>query len=135
MSAEDRIQSGVIRWSKDQLFKAGWCSGPVRNYLFHVANGGFRNPREAAKLKRMGVTAGVSDLFLAVPCNGWPGLWIELKAPGGRLSQPQRDFLGRMSVAGYQTAVTFSEDETKAVIAKYLSGGEAEVWRDEKAKR
>ena len=75
--------------------------------IFHVPNGGLRTKSEAAKLKAMGVVAGVADLFLPVPKvmvpfghdDRWPGvlisdssereiasvccgLWIEMKDPG-----------------------------------------------------
>lgn len=52
-------------------------------------------------LKRMGVKAGISDLALFYPSRGYHGLWIELKAPGGRLTPPQARWLKLMEAAGY----------------------------------
>ena len=33
-------------------------------FLYHIPNGGFRNPAEAASLKKQGVKPGVPDLCL-----------------------------------------------------------------------
>ena len=44
-----------------------------------MPNGGKRNPAEAARFKAMGVKAGVPDLCLPVPMNGYAGLYIEMK--------------------------------------------------------
>src|SRR5258708_7664463 len=44
----------------------------------HVPNGGRRNPREAARFKRMGVLAGASDLLLWHRGNSFA---LELKSP------------------------------------------------------
>jgi hypothetical protein len=51
----------------------------LREYLFHCPNGGNRAPREAARLKRMGVRPGVSDYILPVPRGIYHSLWVELK--------------------------------------------------------
>ena len=43
------------------------------------------NAPERTPVKLMGVKRGVSDIFLAVPKEGNGGLWIEMKAQGGRV--------------------------------------------------
>jgi hypothetical protein len=52
----------------------------------HPANGGTRDIREAARFKRMGVLAGASDLLFWHRGNSFA---LELKSPGGRLSDAQ----------------------------------------------
>lgn len=69
---------GLIHWAKTQPI--------LSDYLIHIPNGGYHHPREAKKLKKMGVKAGVSDLLLAYPNDYYHGLWIELKSPKGKLS-------------------------------------------------
>src|SRR5262249_8814671 len=73
----------------------------------HVPNGGSRDIREAANLKRMGALAGASDLLLFRPgvcphCGSarLEGFALELKSDGGRLTDAQREFLWRVSVVG-----------------------------------
>lgn len=56
----------------------------------HPANGGFRNVREASKLKAMGVRAGVADLAIVLPDGR--AAFIELKTATGRLSPAQAEF-------------------------------------------
>jgi hypothetical protein len=69
---------------------------------FHPANGGYRDKREAAKFKAMGVTAGVSD-FILIHDNRIYAL--ELKAEGGRASEAQLKFLSDIDRAGAHTAM------------------------------
>lgn len=60
-------------WSRAQLVPV------LRDCLYHVANGGNRNLREAARLKRMGVRPGVHDYHLPVPRGIYHSLYVELK--------------------------------------------------------
>jgi hypothetical protein len=69
---------GLMSWAKTQPI--------LDEYLIHIPNGGYRHPLEALKLKKMGVKAGVSDLFLAYPNPNYHGLWIELKSEKGKIS-------------------------------------------------
>ena len=55
--------------------------------VFHIPNGGYRNAREAANLKRQGVKAGVPDLCIPVAKGGYHGLYIEMKTKKGKLSE------------------------------------------------
>lgn len=80
-----------------------------------------RNAREAARFKRMGVKAGVPDLFLPVPRGGCHGLFIELKAPYGRLSDYQRGWLESLKASGYAVSVCYGYDEARRDILQYLA--------------
>jgi hypothetical protein len=53
----------------------------------HIANGEKRDAVTAARLKRMGVTAGFPDLVFFGPAG--QVCFVELKAKGGRLSEAQ----------------------------------------------
>ncbi len=57
---------------------------------FHCPNGEVRDARTAAKLKAMGVRAGIPDLALVPPFG--PTHWLELKRPGEELSDAQEAF-------------------------------------------
>src|SRR6516225_12043448 len=69
----------------------------------HVPNGERRDKVTGAILKRMGVLAGASDLLLWHNGNSFA---LELKAPRGRLSDAQLDFLARFNDAGGHSACT-----------------------------
>ena len=66
--------------------------------FWHTANGEKRSPRDAAKLRAMGVLAGVPDLiFVWSEAGGNFGpfpkiLFLEIKKVGGRLSPAQSEF-------------------------------------------
>ena len=116
-SLEAIEQERVIQWAR-------WMSGkyPELELLFHIPNGGRRDRREAAHLKRLGVKPGVSDLFLPVPRGGYHGLWIEMKAPEGTLSMAQKEWLEAMKDQGYVGFVCYGADEACDIIEKYIKG-------------
>ena len=72
---------------------------------FHCFNGGKRNKIEAAIYKGLGVKAGVSDIIILQPSDGYHGLVVELKAKKGKLTPNQSYFLEQCESAGYKTAV------------------------------
>lgn len=71
-------------------------------------------------LKAMGVQAGISDLFIAVPTKNYSGLWLELKAPGKKPTESQNDWLFVMENFGYKTAWADSFEKAKKIIEDYL---------------
>lgn len=72
--SEDGEQLAVMCWAAlnfDKYSELKW--------LHHSPNGGFRNKREAGKLKAMGVKRGFPDLELLIKRGKFSGLLIELK--------------------------------------------------------
>lgn len=112
---EDNEQICLMEWVSAQSGKF-----PELSLIFHIPNGGKRNAREAARFKRMGVKAGVPDLFLPVPRGGCHGLFIELKAPHGKLSDNQRNWLERLKAKGYAVSVCYGCTEAQRDILQYL---------------
>lgn len=98
----------------------------LRDAIYHVPNGGKRSKVEAAILKGMGVRAGVSDLVIPVPIlhrplagNETVGLYIELKAKGGRLTADQRAWLDQMRELGHEVHVIDSVDDGVDLLTDY----------------
>ena len=58
--------------------------------FFHVPNGGRRNPREGARLKKQGVIPGVADL--AIMWKHGKIVYVEVKIPGKYQSKSQQDW-------------------------------------------
>ena len=83
---------------------------------FHPANGGFRNKREAATLKAMGVKAGVSDFMLFHADRFYA---LELKAPGGRATEEQLRFIADIDRAGAFTALAEGLDAALATLGAW----------------
>jgi len=93
---------------------------PELALLHSIPNGGKRNVIEAARLKREGALAGVSDIFLPVARGGFHGLYIELKVKGGKLSTAQEWWLWEVECQGYCAKVCYGWIEAKEVIEGYL---------------
>jgi hypothetical protein len=85
-----------------------------------IPNGSARNPWTAKNLKDEGVLSGAPDLLLLVPRHGFAGLCIEMKKPGGKLSDSQKAFKKAVERFKYKYVVCYSVDEFKAVTADYL---------------
>lgn len=90
---------------QEQFVAHAWLT--KKNVIHHHSpNGGYRNPIEAAKFKRLGTSAGFPDLFIPYPRKGYHGLFIELKrVSGGKLSPEQvkwGEFLQRQGYAWYE---------------------------------
>lgn len=74
---EERLQRAVAQYLRPAVRDAECL-------WWHVPNGGHRAPSTAARLKLMGVRAGVPDLAFILP--GGRCAYIELKAGPGRLT-------------------------------------------------
>ena len=88
--------------------------------LFSIPNGEFRHITTAVKLKKSGVLAGVADLFLMSPNINHHGLFIEMKAAKGKVSDQQKYFLEQAKAKGYAACVCYSFEEAQAAINNYL---------------
>lgn len=93
---------------------------PELKFMFAVPNGGTRNKIEAANLKAQGVKSGVPDICLPVPRGGCHGLWIELKVPGGKLSDTQYEYKYFFSSQGYACVLCWNWNQARNVILSYL---------------
>ena len=63
--SEEQEQMQVIAWARLMARKDS-----ALKMLFHIPNGGKRGKLEAIRFKKMGVLAGVPDLFLPAPRKG-----------------------------------------------------------------
>ena len=96
---EQQLQKAVLehlRWR-----------GVPELFAFHVPNGGWRSPVEAAIFRALGVVAGVPDIL--VIRNGQV-FALELKTEHGRLTQTQAETQQRMCAAGAKVAVAIGLD-------------------------
>lgn len=79
--------------------------------LIHIPNEGKRTIAGGVRQKRLGLKAGVPDLFFARPAKNplgvtlYSGLWIEFKTEKGRVSKEQEVFILRASQHGYLAIV------------------------------
>lgn len=88
--------------------------------LYHIPNGGKRNAREAARLKQEGVRPGVPDIHLPVANGTYIGLWLEMKAPKGKLSENQKEWKNKLEAWGHKVTVCYNWEQAAAEILNYL---------------
>ena len=88
-----------------------------------IPNGGRRNPREAARMKAEGVSAGAPDWVLFAARHGYHGLAIEFKSPtgSGRLSPAQQTWHQALRGHGYCVAIATSAAIAWDLLTDYLT--------------
>jgi hypothetical protein len=123
-SSEDAVHRAIYRYLKAVL-PHGWV-------VCHIPNGGSRHPIEAARMKGMGVTAGMPDLMI-LGCEDRhaeitagmfsslrPATWfIEVKSAKGRASLPQLDIHDRLLGLGFEVAICRSIEEARDACRKW----------------
>lgn len=88
--------------------------------VVHIPNEGKRSARYGAQLKRMGLRRGFPDLFIPVARKGYHGLFIEMKAKGGRVSPEQKEWARVLAEQRYLCAVCYSFEEAVKTIEGYV---------------
>jgi hypothetical protein len=112
MSRRAQPEAAINRALVEHLRRRAW---PDVLYL-HCPNGERRDAVTGAKLKRMGVLAGASDLLLWHQGNSFA---LELKSLAGRPSEAQLEFMARFNDAGGHTAVADSIDRAIRVLESW----------------
>lgn len=105
----------------------------VRNFhpdlvFMSIPNGGKREIRVAAQMKREGVLAGAPDLFLAEPRQDKHGLFIEMKKIGGKTSSNQNEVIDKLRAKGYEAFVCEGADEAYGMLLTYVYGDQLPKW-------
>lgn len=113
--SEEYEQSQVIAWARfyGRLH-------PELNMLFHVPNGGARDKREGANLKKAGVLAGIPDLILPVARKGFHHLYIEMKVEPNKPTATQATILKDLKNEQNLAIVCYGAEQAKKVIRWYL---------------
>lgn len=89
--------------------------------LFTISPAGFiMSAGQAMKMMRMGYRKGTPDVLFLEPRGPFHGLLIEFKAPGGTISDEQREFMRLADVRSYKTAFCFSTVQAMAVLRSYI---------------
>lgn len=132
---EDEHQKALFKWAELQRVPG---AGMLRDYMFAVPNGGYRKPQEAARLKGLGVTKGVPDVFCMLSRHGRPFLPIEMKKPldafdnlGDALraiSPEQMEWLDRLRSLGTPGYVCYGWDEARALLMTYIHEVPTATW-------
>lgn len=89
--------------------------------VFAIPNGGFREKKEAGRLKAEGVLSGIPDLLVATSRAGYHGLFIEMKRlTGGSVSAIQKERIAKLRQEGYKVEVCKGAEAAWEVVQNYL---------------
>lgn len=118
-SSEEQEQATLIEWVRVNQGQI-----PELGMLAHVPNGGYRHPATGARLKALGVSAGVPDLLLFCRRGEYSGLALEMKSPSGkgRVRPEQAAWLQALRDEGWATAVCTTWQQGANTITLYLRG-------------
>jgi hypothetical protein len=110
VGSEDNFQKAVARYldAKGLLW-------------FHCPNGGRRYKGDGAKLKVMGVKAGIPDIMILEARKNCYGFAIELKVGNNKCSPEQNEMRRHFIAANWHVLVSYSLDQVIYEIDKYLS--------------
>ena len=111
---EAQNQSAYFKW-------LAFAHPSVDKVTFAIPNGGKRPISTAVKLKAQGVKAGVLDVYMSEPNAHHPGLYIEFKSHGKKLTKSQAAFAASVRLRGYAVSVCYSYMDAINVTIKYLS--------------
>ena len=106
MSSEHAEQAGFLQWFRTKY---------PGTLIFAIPNGGKRDIVTAKKLQLEGVTPGVPDLFVPQ----WD-LWIEMKKPGGRLSEAQKSMIEYLEGIGHTVIVAYGARDASMKVLEFL---------------
>jgi hypothetical protein len=103
-----------------QLVEYCQLVAPARGFLFFaVSNEALGKARNGAglarmaKLRKMGLRSGVADLVFVKAGRAY---FLEMKRPGGKQSESQRQFQADAEAVGAPYAVAFSFDEAVEIL-------------------
>lgn len=108
-SPEADLQAQVIRMLAASL--------PPGSIWWHTPNEGKRGWAAQAEFKRLGGRAGIPDLTII---HDGRALFIELKAPKGRVTRTQADMHAKLQAAGCDVLVARSVEEVMTWLADRL---------------
>jgi len=116
-----RLEDKELEAAFDYIRLKGW-----NHFTWHCPNESARSPRLGAKLKRMGLLPGVSDIFIAKPMRNYSGAFIELKSlqktqQYGKPTPAQLAFIRTMNEHGYYATVANGLDRCIEIIDWYMS--------------
>lgn len=116
--SEYEEQVAVFRWA--HFYESKW---PCLKLLFGSIMGIYLPIKYLNKLKKAGMKKGKPDINLPVPRGGYCGMWIELKAIGGKKpTAEQVATLEHLAAEGNACFTCYGADAAMLIIKAYLSG-------------
>lgn len=112
VKSEARIQAEAFKWFHNTYEH-------LRGLLYHIPNGEDRDIRVAAKLKAMGVVAGIPDMILNYRQKTY---FFEFKKPKtGKASEKQNKIHAQLDRQGFEVWLVESVEQFQILIETILS--------------
>ena len=116
---ENKAQIEIVNYLRSVL---------PHSIVAHIKNQGSRGgavgAKEGARLKKMGVVAGMPDIVVI----NWANIgcfWVEVKAKGGSTSPAQKALHAKLEVLGYKICTAKSHEDVKDfMIANHIGFSE-----------
>ena len=108
---EQNLQIACVRWFRMQYPNV---------LIHHSPNGGARSKVEGAIFKAMGTVAGFPDIIIPCAKYGYHGLFIEMKSPGGKMSDNQKQVSQKLISEGYCFAICESIEQFIDIVKSYM---------------
>jgi len=110
--SEASVQMAIVKYLRFQYPFA----------LYSATAGGVRTSfMQSARLKMTGYVAGVPDLLIFEPCNGFHGLMIEVKRDSkSYATKEQKEWIEKLNERNYKAHVCKSFEDAKTVIDQYF---------------
>ena len=108
---EDFEQKQLIQWCK---------TVPELQFMFHIPNESVGGQGWLIRNRQMGVKSGVPDLMLPIPAGRYHGLFVEMKAYNGRVSEQQQKWIDALNALGYLAVVAYGWEDARCKILDYL---------------
>lgn len=120
LKPEDKTQMAILDYCKLAYPK-------LHASVIKIHNEGQRSRSTNRILPRLGLRAGASDLFFALPTKLYSGLWMEVKKDGWKLTvsqeehvQRQLNFIKQMQENGYMAKMIIGVDEGISLLNEYM---------------
>lgn len=110
---ESKLQQACVQWFRAQYPK-------YARLLIAVPNGGYRNAREAGRMKSEGVVSGVADMLLLIPKGPYGCLGIEFKTGKGKQSELQFEWQNDFHSVGNVYMIVRCFESFVELINSYL---------------
>lgn len=110
---ESKMQQACVRWFR-------YCFPAHAQMLVAVPNGVATSATQGAILKAEGMLAGVADLLLLIPAQGYTMLAMELKYANGVQSERQRMWQAEAEKHGIRYEVVRSFDQFQQLTTQYI---------------
>lgn len=110
---ESQMQRACVRWFR-------YLYPRHASMLIAVPNGVATSESQGAILKAEGMLAGVADLLLLIPAQGYSLLAIEMKTAKGRQSPRQKKWQAEAERHGIRYEVVRSFDDFNYLIEPYM---------------